>query len=145
MEGLKVRMLGPDDIMDVHALWKEASVSFRPAGRDSISQLTREMTSGNLFIAGAFLGEAFLGLALGSDDGRKGWISRLAVKPGYRRQGVAHSLVAFCEQVFKGRGRGIACSLVEGDNETALALFESAGFELRKDMVYFSKPLGPEE
>jgi ribosomal protein S18 acetylase RimI-like enzyme len=145
MEGLKVRMLGPDDIMDVHALWKEASVSFRPAGRDSISHLTQEMANGSLFIAGAFVGEAFLGLALGSDDGRKGWISRLAVKPGYRRQGVGRSLIAFCEQVFRGRGRGMACTLVEGDKETGLELFESAGFERRRDMVYFSKPLGPEE
>lgn len=139
MEGLTVRKLGPDNIMDIHALWKEAGLTFHPAGRDSIGHMTQELRDGRLFIAGAFLGQALLGVVLGNDDGRKGWINRLAVKPGYRNKGVARELVAFCEHVFIGQGLGLICCLVEENNEPSLGLFQECGYEVRKDIFYLRK------
>ncbi len=145
MEGLSIRMLGPDHIMDVHAVWKEAGLEYHPAGRDSVTHMTQEIQQGRLFIAGAYLGQALLGVALATEDGRKGWINRLAVKPDYRREGVGSQLIAFCEARFKSQGLGMTCCLIEDWNEASLALFQEAGYALRKDIFYLRKVLEGED
>ena len=145
MEGTVIRRLGPEHIMDVHALWKEAGLTFHPEGRDSVGHITKELEKGSLVIAGAFLGEALLAVALMTDDGRKGWINRLAVRPAYRGKGIARQLIRFCETILKGRGFGMSCCLIEDWNEASLALFQSEGYELRKDIFYLRKALNGDD
>ena len=145
MSGLTIRLLGPEDIMDVHALWKEAGLTFHPSGRDSVGRMTQELQESRTFLAGAFLGEALIGVVLGNDDGRKGWINRLAVRPAYRKMGVARSLVDFCERHFEGLGLGIVCCLIEEDNESSRAVFLKEGYEERPDIHYFRKMTGGED
>lgn len=145
MDGLRIGLLGPDNIMDVHALWKEAGLTFHPSGRDSVGRMTRELQESRTFLAGAFLGEALLGVVLGNDDGRKGWINRLAVRPAYRQHGVAQALVDFCERHFENLGLGIICCLIEEGNESSLALFRGKGYEERPDIRYFRKITGGED
>lgn len=145
MNDLSLRLLASDDIPDVHALWNEARLEFHPAGRDSVGHMTDEIRQGKLFIAGAYLGEVLLGIVLGNDDGRKGWINRLAVRPGYRRSGVGKALIAFCEKRFRSQGLGMTCCLIEDWNEASLALFQAEGYVLRKDIFYLRKMLDGED
>ena len=145
MEGLSIRLLGSDNIMDVHALWKESGLEFHPSGRDSVTHMTQEIQQGKLFIAGAYHGQALLGVALGTDDGRKGWINRLAVKPGYRREGVGTQIIAFCEARFKSQGLRMACCLIEDRNEASLTLFQEIGYAVRKDILYLRKIMEGED
>lgn len=145
MDGVRIGLLGPDDIMDVHALWKEAGLTFHPSGRDAVGRMTQELQNSRTFLAGAFLGEALLGVVLGNDDGRKGWINRLAVRPAYRKLGVAQDLVGFCERHFESLGLGIICCLIEEGNESSLALFRGKGYEERPDIRYFRKITGGED
>jgi GNAT superfamily N-acetyltransferase len=145
MDGLKVCLLGPENIMDIHALWKEAALTFHPSGRDAVGRMTLELQDPRTFVAGAFLGEALLGVVLGNDDGRKGWINRLAVRPAYQKQGVGHALVDFCERRFKGRGLGMVCCLIEEGNEPSRSLFLKEDYEERQDIHYFRKMIGGED
>ena len=145
MNGLKICLLGPEKIMDVHALWKEAGLTFHPSGRDSVGRMTQELQDSRTFLAGAFLGEALIGVVLGNDDGRKGWINRLAVRPAYGKMGVARALVDFCERHFEGRGLGIICCLIEEGNESSRAVFLKEGYEERPDIHYFRKMTGGED
>ena len=145
MEGLKLRPLGANDLIDVFSLWKESGLPFKPKGRDSIGLMTQELAGGSAFLVGAFVGEAMIGVALGTDDGRKGWINRMAVRPAYRRKGVAKALVDYCEQVFRKRQRVLCCCLIEDWNEASMELFEAEGYEKRADILYFRKMLQAEE
>jgi ribosomal protein S18 acetylase RimI-like enzyme len=50
-------------------------------------------------------------------------------------------LIRECEAVFAERGIGLVTCLIEEDNEASLDLFASAGYEIRRDVVYLRKPL----
>lgn len=145
MDNLTIRLLGPEHINDVHGLWKAAGLPFHPAGRDSISRMTRELELDHVFLAGAFQGEALVAVVLGTEDGRKGWINRLAVRPSFQKQGLAKALVDFCEHRFKNRGLGMVCALIEEDNNRSMALFRGEGYEERLDIHYFRKMIAGED
>lgn len=55
------------------------------------------------------------------------WIEDLYVKPGYRRMGIASGFFGFIEEQYKGRVSRIRLE-VEEENETARALYSSAGY-----------------
>ncbi len=138
-----VRELDERDLPAVHALWAEAGLPFHPEGRDALPRMAEELRGGSAVLLGAFFHETTLaGVVLLTDDGRKGWINRLAVKPSFRRRGVGKLLIAQAEALFRGRGRGIVACLIEDWNEASLALFQGEGYELRKDIFYLRKVPG---
>jgi len=142
---LRVRLLETEELALVQALWRAAGLPFHPEGRDSLEAMAAEAREGRTFYAGAFDEDRMVGVVLGTDEGRKGWINRLAVLPEARRHGVAAALVAFCEAEFARRGRGLVCALVEDWNDPSLGLFQREGYALRKDILYLRKSLKGEE
>jgi ribosomal protein S18 acetylase RimI-like enzyme len=83
-----------------------------------------------------------IGVILGTDDGRKGWINRLAVSPQHRQSGVAKELIKALENALKKRGRKIICTLIEDWNEASLDLFKRVGYIKHDDIFYLSKREG---
>lgn len=138
----EVRELGEPELPAVHALWAEAGLPFRPEGRDAPARMAEEVRRGSAVLLGAFFQGTLAGVVLLTDDGRKGWINRLAVKPSFRRRGVGKLLIAHGEALFRSRGRGIVACLIEDRNEASLALFQGEGYELRKDIFYLRKVPG---
>jgi ribosomal protein S18 acetylase RimI-like enzyme len=80
------------------------------------------------------------GVVLGTFDGRRGWIHRLAVHPGRRRGGVASRLVAELEQRLRSQGAPRINLLVLPDNPGGLAFWQRLGY-LRQPDVLCSKPV----
>jgi len=140
---IELRTLGPEWIGDVRSLWTEAGLSIRPDGRDAPEAMTRELEETGSFLLGAFDSEELIGVILGTDDGRKGWLNRLAVKPSHRRRGVARALVRRCEKIFKERGRGMVAGLIEEGNFASFALYDALGYGTRRDIVYLRKMFDP--
>jgi ribosomal protein S18 acetylase RimI-like enzyme len=85
------------------------------------------------------VGGKMVGAALCTNDGRKGWINRLAVDPKHRRIGIASMLVKEAERRFDARGLGISACLVHNDNPSSIALFEDLGYTLDSRVLYYSK------
>lgn len=136
---MEIRKLGIEDYDRMIGLWKEAGLSHRPEGRDSRVEIERQINEfGDLFI-GAYVEEDLVGVIIGTDDGRKGWINRLAVLPGYQRQGVASKLIRAIEAALKARKKRIISILIEPPNEASVALFEKAGYKIWDGMFYLSK------
>ena len=59
-----------------------------------------------------------VGTVLGTHDGRKAWINRLAVSPAFRRRGIARLLVAEVEARMAALGLDIIAALIESQNGT---------------------------
>ncbi|MGQ9477980.1 MAG: GNAT family N-acetyltransferase [Candidatus Bipolaricaulia bacterium] len=143
MMGLEIRELKPEDYEEMSALWERAGLSYRPQGRDSRAAIAAQMRRDPDLFLGACAGGRLVGIVIGSDDGRKGWINRLAVDPAYRRRGIAQALIAEVERRLRGRGREIIAVLVEEWNQPSLALFQGCGYLLDRTILYLSKRTAP--
>ena len=136
---MRIRPLQPLDYDRLLALWDAAGLSYRPQGRDQREALCREMAGPGAVFFAAEEGDTLVGAVLGTHDGRKGWINRLAVHPEYRRSGVASRLVEAVERRFEALGIHITTCLIESWNEESMAFFRAKGYLSHDDIVYFSK------
>ncbi len=136
---MDIRRLGTDDYDRIIELWEKAGLSHRPEGRDGRDEMVRQISEfGDLFL-GAFIDGGLVGVIVGTDDGRKGWINRLAVLPDHQRQGIAIELIQAIEKALKARNRRIISILIELPNDSSMSLFEKAGYKTWDGMAYLSK------
>ncbi|MET8231766.1 GNAT family N-acetyltransferase [Micromonospora sp. NPDC005298] len=81
-----------------------------------------------------------VGVVLGTFDGRRGMILRLAVDPAHQRGGVATMLVAELEGRFAALGCPRVNLLVLPEDTTALRFWQALGYVPQPD-VLCSKPI----
>ncbi|MFW6196073.1 MAG: GNAT family N-acetyltransferase [Thermoplasmatota archaeon] len=124
-----------EDILD---LWDECDLPYKPEGRDTKYNIDKEIKDQPEYWIGAYDDENLVGIIVGTDDGRKGWINRLAVDEKYRGKGIGTKLVKLLEQEFEDNGFKIWAALIEPDNPEAMEFFEEKGFE-DLDIKYYSK------
>ena len=141
---VKIRELMIDDYDRLCALWEEAGLPFRPNGRDQRERMACEIEGPcSIFLIAEDEGE-LVGAILGTHDGRKGWINRLAVSPRHRRQGIASTLVAAVEERLSACDIEIFAGQIEDWNEASMIFFECLGYTRHDDIVYFTKRKNPE-
>lgn len=136
---IEYRSLRPSDYDDIIRIWQEAGLSFRLKGRDSRKMMTAGIRRTPELYLGAFSENQLIGTVIGSFDGRRGCVNRLAVKPSYRKQGIAEKLVAMCEERLKAAGALVTFCLIDRDNDPSINLFTKLGYHFHKDILYFSK------
>jgi ribosomal protein S18 acetylase RimI-like enzyme len=134
-----IREMTPDDYQAVTGLWAEAGLPYRPLGRDRPERMRLEMERGTAVFLVAEAGDRLVGVVLGTHDGRRGWINRLAVAPGYRRRGIASSLVSEVERRVGELGIEIVAALIESENDASLGFFGAIGYLHGADIEYVSK------
>jgi ribosomal protein S18 acetylase RimI-like enzyme len=83
-----------------------------------------------------------VGVVLGSHDGRRGWINRLAVMPGHQKMGVGGMLVAELERRLAKLGLLLVAVQVDVGNRRSQRFFRGLGFRLHDDVHYLSKRKG---
>jgi len=140
----QIRPMQPEDYDDLIALWNAAGLDYRPNGRDRREKLAREIAGPTSVFLVAESEGRMVGVVLGTHDGRKGWINRLAVAPSHREQGIGRALVEAAEERLEGLGIGIITCLIEDWNEGSLAFFERIGYVRHPDIVYLSKRRSPD-
>ncbi len=119
-------------------LWNECGLPYKPEGRDTRENLAKEIRKQPEYWVGAYDGDKLIGIIVGTDDGRKGWINRLAVDEEYRDQGIGTELVNKLEEVFEEKGFKIWAALIEPDNPESMEFFEKRGYE-DLGIKYYSK------
>lgn len=119
----------------VAAVWAAAGREVVPRA-ELAAKLTRDP---ELFLVAA-AGTEVVGVVLGTYDGRRGWILRLAVHPARRRAGIATGLVGELEKRFRALGCPRVNLLVLPDNESGLRFWQALGYLPAPD-VLCSKPL----
>lgn len=136
---LKIRRLTIDDYPKMIEIWEKSGLPYKPKGRDSYEEIKKQIEDfGDLFL-GAEIDNKLVGLIIGSSDGRKGWLNRIAVDPAYQGRGIAKMLTTACEEALKKRGLKIFAVLIESYNKNSLALAEKMGYILHKDIFYLTK------
>jgi ribosomal protein S18 acetylase RimI-like enzyme len=139
MRQVTIRDMTNDDYDAVTRVWTEAALPFRPRGRDRRETMQAEMARGTALFLVAEAGGEVVGVVLGTHDGRRGWINRLAVAPAYQRLGVARRLVREVEARTEALGIEIVGALIESENEVSLAFFRQIGYLHAPDVEYVSK------
>jgi ribosomal protein S18 acetylase RimI-like enzyme len=141
---MTIRRLNINDYDKIIHIWKEAGLSIKEHGRDRYNRIKDQLESKRIIIIGYEVDDEVRGLVLLSQDGRKGWINRLAVLPKYQKQGIAKKLLLETEKIFLKQGIEVYGALIFEDNNASIHCFESAGFNLWDEVKYFSKRLSDE-
>ncbi len=135
---LELKTPSIDDYEDILELWDEAELPYKPEGRDTRENIEKELNQQPEYWIGAYDDDSLVGIVFGTDDGRKGWINRLAVADSHQGLGIGRKLVESLEEVFKEKGFKIWAALIEPDNPKAMDFFEHLNFE-DLDIKYYSK------
>ncbi len=139
----RIQRLRPSDYDELLSVWEKAGLPARPRGRDSPKEMTRQMGLATSIYLKVVVKEGardrIVAVVLGTHDGRKGWINRLAVLPEHRRRGLGRLLVKELERRFKRMGFEIYCGLIETYNDVSMSFFAKLGYVRHEDIVYYSK------
>jgi len=139
-----IRAFAPADYDRVMELWAEGRLPLKPRGRDSRARLERQVRQPNVLFLVAEAAGRVVGTVLATDDGRKGWINRLAVDAAWRRRGIGRRLVGEAERRLAAAGMEIFACLIEAGNEVSMEVFESLGYKKHPEIIYFAKRFSPD-
>jgi aminoglycoside 6'-N-acetyltransferase I len=151
---ISYRIASIDDLMIITELWDLMCSTEENCGEDEYDEIlimSREVLMNPekaMFIA--FDGEKVAGYSyvfirhecLWSDKrGPIGSLDTIYVRPNYRRQGIAQSLVAMCEDWSREKGCVEFVSNCDLDNEGSFAFHTGIGFKELHRLTHFSKGL----
>jgi transitional endoplasmic reticulum ATPase len=133
-----------DDLESVVHLWESTSV-LGQASVFGVSECIGALRNHEPAVV-AVVGGDVVGVALATIAGDRAWVTRIAVAPEHRRQGVSAALLSALERRILDRGvRRLAYVLPEGDGfEVGLG---KAGYTRTPAVAYYEKiePLAPGE
>ncbi|BBK40303.1 GNAT family acetyltransferase [Allostella vacuolata] len=133
---MQVRNYGPGDFDGVIALWQACGL--HPSRSDTPGSLAHKLERDpDLFLVVEEAGR-IVGSIIGSYDGRRGWINRLAVAPELRGRAVGRMLVDTVEQRLAERGCDKVNLLIEPDNRTVIDYYDRLGYRT-DELVFMEK------
>jgi ribosomal protein S18 acetylase RimI-like enzyme len=142
MGDIIIRRFDNKDYPGIISLWDKAKLSYRPQGRDSFENIKNQIDNGKAIFLVAEANNAIVGCVLGTNDGRKGWINRLAVDPEIHRRRIASRLIKELEDIFNRLGLEVIACLIEKDNSISKDFFKGLGYEYYP-ADYYSKRKSP--
>jgi purine-nucleoside phosphorylase/ribosomal protein S18 acetylase RimI-like enzyme len=124
--GPRIRDCRLEDVETVLALWKQAGAE--PGVTDTADALRRAITDSPAVVLVAERDGRLIGSVIGTFDGWRGNVYRLAVLPASRRRGVARALVAEMERRLAGLGVTRMTAVVMKDHADAMGFWQSVGY-----------------
>ena len=153
--GITYRMANHDDFQTLTELYSFMVKTEENVGEDTHEEIV-DMARGVLMNPDkaamflAFDGDNAIGFSrvrirhewfFSDRDDPFGYLETIYVRREYRRQGVAHTLVAMCEDLSRDKGCLEFFSGCDLDNEGSYAFHIGAGFKEQHRIIHFSKEL----
>ena len=137
---IQIRECREDESQAVLVLWRQAGdVVASPT--DSLEQVKVAINhSAALFLVAESKGQ-MVGTIIGTFDGWRGEVYRLAVAPEVRRRGVARMLVDAAEKWMGEQGCRRITALVEKDHPWATGFWDAAGYQLHESMSRYFRDI----
>jgi len=121
-----IRDCRPMEVEVVLELWRQAEAT--PSITDNANDLRRAVADGPANVLVAEVEGRIVGSIIGTFDGWRGNIYRLAVHPLYRRRGIARALVAEVEKRLARQGAKRITALVEKNHPLATSFWPAVGY-----------------
>jgi ribosomal protein S18 acetylase RimI-like enzyme len=133
-EQITVRRCRQSDLLAVLSLWEGARSEHAstPDRLDDVERLVAADSPAALLVAEH--GGEIVGALIAAWDGWRGNMYRLAVRDGYRRQGIGLALTQAGEEYLRQCGVHRVTALVAFDDEVAGGFWESAGYPIDREI-----------
>ncbi len=141
---IEYRNLRIEDYEAMVRIWNISGLRAKVLGRDSRERVSAEIARHPEWLIGAYDGQTLVGLIIGTYDGRRGCLNRLAVLPECRHRGIARRLIELCDERLRAAGALIVYGLIDRENEASRAVFAGLGYHFHEDILYYSKRDNPE-
>ena len=138
----KIRKMNIKDYSELINLWENTEgvgISGNDESKESI-EIFLKKNPNTCFVAEINNGE-IIGTIMGGNDGRRGHIYHLMVKPEYRKNGIAKKLLAKIEKCFEKEGIRKIFLVVFKDNNIGNNFWENNGYKIREDLNYRDKKI----
>jgi ribosomal protein S18 acetylase RimI-like enzyme len=133
MSDFIIRECRSEEVVAVLELWQQADAT--PSVTDNADDLRRAVANAPANVLVAEVEGQIVGSIIGTFDGWRGNIYRLAVLPSYRRRGVARALVAEVEKWLARQGAKRITALVEKNHPWATGFWQAVGYGLDSRIV----------
>ena len=138
-----IREMNTGDHDDVFALW-ERSPGIATTEDDTVEGVDAFLRRNPGLSMVAVDGDRVVGAVLCGHDGRRGYVSHLAVSESHRRRGIAGRLVNRCVDRLYQAGIRKCHVLVFGDNLQARSFWSASGWLQRANISIFSLFTAPD-
>jgi len=138
----KIRKMDIKDYSEIIGLWKNTAgvgLSGNDDSKKSI-KIFLEKNPNICFVAVSKNGE-IIGTIMAGNDGRRGHIYHLMVKPEYREYGIGKKLLEKVENGLKKAGIRKIFLVVYKKNKLGNNFWGNNGYEIRKDLNYRDKKI----
>ena len=138
---MDIRLMTIDDYEKIYELWMSCEGMGLNNLDDSKEGIERFLNRNPDTCFVAEVEDTIVGVIIVGNDGRRGYIYHTAVKPQYRQQGIAKSLVETAMAALQRIGINKAALVVFERNESGNDFWEKMGFTVRDDLRYRNKAL----
>ena len=132
-----IRSATASDATALAGLWQAAGLKFRP--EDVPGELASLQGQGLVLVEEEAVGE-ITGSVLGTFDGMRGWVRRLATRPDRRGRGIATGLLAELERRLRTAGCSKVNLLIEPGNAAVASFYARLGYR-QDDLLFMEKRL----
>ena len=128
-----------EEATNLLALWRKAEATVGVT--DTVEDIQRVISHSAAFVLVAEQNGHIVGSVIGTFDGWRGNLYRLAVDPDYRREGLAHKLVDEVDSRLASIGVKRITALVEKDHPWAVGFWNSQGYQHDQPIVRYVRNL----
>jgi ribosomal protein S18 acetylase RimI-like enzyme len=136
----KIRKMVITDYNKIINLWKNTEgvgLSGKDDSKKSIKTFLEK--NSNICFVAENKDKEIIGTIMAGNDGRRGHIYHLMVKPEYRKNGLGKKILEKTERVLKKEGVRKIFLVVFKTNKTGNNFWENNGYKTRKDLIYRDK------
>ncbi|MCQ6562530.1 GNAT family N-acetyltransferase [Paenibacillus mendelii] len=105
----------------------------------TMEAFARQLSWDSELVLVALAKDEIVGMIIGTIDDNKGYYYRVAVHPGYQRQGIGKALIRSLKQRFEQRKVSKIMITADEHNEPILSLYESLGYAANDFFRSFQK------